>query len=119
MESFAFALFNGVLYGMLLFLLASGLTLIFSMMGVLNFAHASFFMLGAYFAYQISVGLSFWAALLFAPHSRRRRRRRGRTLGLRPVHRYGHVAELPVHLRNRLRHRGDRADGVGAGARAL
>ena len=44
---------NGVLYGMLLFLLASGLTLIFSMMGVLNFAHASFYMLGAYFGFQI------------------------------------------------------------------
>ena len=37
---------NGVLFGMLLFLMASGLTLIFSMMGVLNFAHASFYMLG-------------------------------------------------------------------------
>jgi len=45
---------NGVLYGMLLFLMASGLTLIFSMMGVLNFAHASFYMLGAFFGFQIS-----------------------------------------------------------------
>jgi len=34
---------NGVLYGMLLFLMASGLTVIFSMLGVLNFAHASFY----------------------------------------------------------------------------
>ena len=47
---------------MLLFLLASGLTLIFSMMGVLNFAHASFFMLGAYFAFTISGSSSFWIA---------------------------------------------------------
>ena len=39
---------NGISYGLLLFMLASGLTLIFSMMGVLNFAHASFYMLGAY-----------------------------------------------------------------------
>ena len=46
---------NGVLYGMLLFLMASGLTLIFSMMGVLNFAHASFYMLGAFFGFQISL----------------------------------------------------------------
>ena len=50
---------NGVLYGMLLFMLSSGLTLIFSMMGVLNFAHASFYMLGAYFAYQISTFVGF------------------------------------------------------------
>lgn len=94
MESFVFALFNGVLYGMLLFLLASGLTLIFSMMGVLNFAHASFFMLGAYFAYQISEGLSFWAALLFAPVVVGAAGAAVERWGLRPVHRYGHVAEL-------------------------
>ena len=52
---------------MLLFLLASGLTLIFSMMGVLNFAHASFFMLGAYFAYQIADHIGFWRGLIAAP----------------------------------------------------
>ena len=60
MEVLLFSIFNGVLYGMLLFMLASGLTLIFSLMGVLNFAHASFFMLGAYFAYQISGFIGFW-----------------------------------------------------------
>ena len=46
------SLLNGVVYGLLLFMLTSGLTLIFSMMGVLNFAHASVFMLGAYLSYQ-------------------------------------------------------------------
>ena len=51
LELILFSTLNGLLYGMLLFLLASGLTLIFSMMGVLNFAHASAYMLGAYFAY--------------------------------------------------------------------
>ncbi len=45
---------NGVLYSMLLFLMASGLTVIFSMMGVVNFAHASFYMLGAFFGFEIS-----------------------------------------------------------------
>ena len=40
MEIVLVSLFNGLVYGMLLFMLASGLTLIFSMMGVLNFAHA-------------------------------------------------------------------------------
>ncbi|MBN9563912.1 MAG: branched-chain amino acid ABC transporter permease, partial [Alphaproteobacteria bacterium] len=59
-------LLSGVVYGMLLFMLASGLTLIFSMMGVLNFAHASIYMLGAYFAYTISTHVSFWAGLILA-----------------------------------------------------
>ena len=67
MDVFLFTLFNGVLYGMLLFMLSSGLTLIFGMMGVLNFAHASFYMLGAYFAYQISEYVGFFPALIIAP----------------------------------------------------
>ena len=53
MEFFLVQLLNSLSYGLLLFMLSSGLTLIFSMMGVLNFAHASFYMLGAYFAFQI------------------------------------------------------------------
>src|SRR4051812_49652998 len=52
---------------MLLFLMASGLTVIFSMLGVLNFAHASFYMLGAFFGFQISRWFGFWPALLIAP----------------------------------------------------
>jgi branched-chain amino acid transport system permease protein len=94
MEVLAFSLFNGVLYGMLLFLLASGLTLIFSMMGVLNFAHASFFMLGAYFAYQISEYVGFWPGLLVAPVLVGVIGAAVERWGLRPVHRFGHVAEL-------------------------
>ena len=57
---------NGILFGMLLFLMASGLTVIFSMLGVLNFAHASFYMLGAFFGYQISRWTGFWPALIVA-----------------------------------------------------
>jgi branched-chain amino acid transport system permease protein len=57
-------LLNGISYGLLLFMLSSGLTLIFSMMGVLNFAHASFYMLGAYFAYMLSSKFGFWTAFL-------------------------------------------------------
>ena len=79
---------------MLLFLLASGLTLIFSMMGVLNFAHASFSMLGAYFAYQISDGIGFWPGLIFAPLLVGIFGAIIERYGLRPVHRFGHVAEL-------------------------
>jgi len=45
---------NGLSSGLLLFMLSSGLTLIFSMMGVLNFAHAGFYMLGAYVGYASS-----------------------------------------------------------------
>ena len=44
---------HGLAYGMVLFLVASGLTLIFGMMGILNLAHASFFMLSAYFSYTV------------------------------------------------------------------
>ena len=59
---------HGLAYGMLLFLNAAGLNVIFGMMGVLNLAHASFFMLSAYFGYQVvSLTGSFWMALLLAP----------------------------------------------------
>ena len=67
MEFFTISLLNGISYGLLLFMLSSGLTLIFSMMGVLNFAHTSFYMLGAYFVYTISVAIGFWPALVLAP----------------------------------------------------
>ena len=43
MEYFTVSLLNGVIYGLLLFMVSAGLTLIFGMMGVLNFAHASFY----------------------------------------------------------------------------
>ncbi len=94
MDVFVFSLFNGVLYGMLLFMLASGLTLIFSMMGVLNFANASFFMLGAYFGYQISTYVGFWPALVLAPVVVGVIGALVERYGLRTVHKYGHVAEL-------------------------
>src|SRR5690348_11767565 len=67
MDVFIISLLNGLVYGMLLFMLASGLTLIFSMMGVLNFAHASIYMLGAYFAFETSHWVGFWPALIVAP----------------------------------------------------
>jgi branched-chain amino acid transport system permease protein len=59
---------HGLVYGMLIFLVASGLTLVLGMMGVLNIAHAAFYMLGAYFAYTLTLYLgSFWLALLIGP----------------------------------------------------
>ena len=94
MEVFFVSLLNGLVYGMLLFMLASGLTLIFSMMGVLNFAHASAYMLGAYFAYTLSLYVGFWWALLLAPVLCGLFGAGVEMYGLRRVHKNGHVAEL-------------------------
>lgn len=62
--TFLIQLLNAVQYGLLLFLVASGLTLIFGIMGVINLAHGSFYMVGAYLAWSLSAQLgSFWLAL--------------------------------------------------------
>lgn len=94
LEIIIFATLNGVVTGLLLFMLAAGLTLIFSMMGVLNFAHASFYMLGAYFAYSISLYLGFWMGLLLAPIIVGVLGALVERYALRKVHQSGHVAEL-------------------------
>lgn len=94
MEYTLITILNGISYGLLLFMLSSGLTLIFSMMGVLNFAHASFYMLGAYFSYTVSTWLGFWAALVIAPLLLGAVGALVERFGLRAVHRHGHVAEL-------------------------
>jgi len=52
--SFLIQILNGVQYGLLLFLVASGLTLIFGIMGIINLAHGSFYMIGAYLAFSLS-----------------------------------------------------------------
>lgn len=96
MESSLVFIFNGLSYGLLLFMLSSGLTLIFSMMGVLNFAHASFYMLGAYLAYSGSAWLGFWPSLILAPLAVGILGAVFERTCLRAVHRYGHVAELLV-----------------------
>ncbi len=59
---------SGLTMATLLFLVASGLTLIFGVGNVFNFAHGSFYMIGAYFGYQMVtiLGLNFWAALILA-----------------------------------------------------
>jgi branched-chain amino acid transport system permease protein len=60
-------LLNAVQYGLLLFLLSSGLTLIFGIMGVINLAHGSFYMIGAYLAFWLAkLTGSLWLALPFA-----------------------------------------------------
>ncbi|MGE5094337.1 MAG: branched-chain amino acid ABC transporter permease [Betaproteobacteria bacterium] len=94
MEIAAFSLLNGAVYGLLLFMLSAGLTLIFSLMGVLNFAHASVFMLGAYFSWQIGRWIGFWPALVVAPLLCGLVGAAVERFGLRRLHRQGHVAEI-------------------------
>ncbi len=96
MEFFTVSLLNGVSYGLLLFMLSSGLTLIFSLMGVLNFAHASFYMLGAYFGYTVTALIGFWPALLLAPVLVGLLGAAFERYCLRKVHKLGHGPELLV-----------------------
>ena len=52
--AFLIQLLNGLQYGLLLFLVASGLTLVFGIMGIINLAHGSFYMIGAYLAWSLA-----------------------------------------------------------------
>ena len=96
MEFFTISLLNGLSYGLLLFMLSSGLTLIFSMMGVLNFAHASFYMVGAYVGYSIAKVAGFWPALVIAPLAVGAFGALFERVCLRRVHKFGHVPELLI-----------------------
>jgi branched-chain amino acid transport system permease protein len=96
MEFFTISLLNGISYGLLLFMLSSGLTLIFSMMGVLNFAHASFYMLGAYFAFTTTQLVGYWPALFVAPLIVALLGALFEKYCLRRVHKFGHVPELLI-----------------------
>jgi branched-chain amino acid transport system permease protein len=93
---FLISVLNGLSGGLLLFMLASGLTLIFSMMGVLNFAHASFYMVGAYVAYSITQAVGFWWGLLLAPPIVGLMGAAFERFALRKVHKFGHVPELLI-----------------------
>jgi branched-chain amino acid transport system permease protein len=90
---------HGLAYGMILFLIASGLNVIFGMMGVLNLAHASFFMLSAYLGYQF-VGLTgnFWLALLLAPMATAVTGVLMQRFLLAKVSAFGHMGELILTL---------------------
>ena len=71
LTTFLIQCLNALQYGLLLFLVASGLTLIFGIMGVINLAHGSFYMIGAYMAFALApfvaatVGGGFFTTLLF------------------------------------------------------
>ena len=60
-------LFNGLVHGALLIVICSGLALIYGLRRVINFAHGSLYMLGAYIGYSVSLHSNFWVALLAAP----------------------------------------------------
>jgi branched-chain amino acid transport system permease protein len=86
---------HGLAYGMLLFLVASGLTLIFGMMGILNIAHASFFMLSAYFSYSVlQMTGDFWLSLIVAPVAAAIFGVLCERFLIRKVHAFGHIGEL-------------------------
>ena len=70
MELLVAQLLNGLVYGVLLFLMAAGLSLIFGLMNVVSLAHGSFFMLGAFVGLSIfHLTGSFWLALILGPHT--------------------------------------------------
>jgi branched-chain amino acid transport system permease protein len=98
LDTFAFVaiqLLNGVQYGLLLFLLSIGLTLIFGVMGVINLAHGSFFMLGAYSAFAcLGRGLSFPATLVLSLLAVTLAGLVTERLTLRPIYRRGHLDQV-------------------------
>jgi branched-chain amino acid transport system permease protein len=69
LESIVHVCLAGLSTGMFIWLVASGLTLIFGVLGVLNFAHGGFYMLGAYFCYTVLsfMGDNFWIGLILGP----------------------------------------------------
>jgi len=94
-EVFVAQLLNGLVYGVLLFLMAAGLSLIFGLMNVVSLAHGSFFMLGAYVGMSIfkSTG-SFWLALLLAPIPVVVAGVAIERLFMRPLYRRGHMDQV-------------------------
>jgi branched-chain amino acid transport system permease protein len=85
---------TGLAFGLLLFMLSAGLTLVFSLMGVMNFAHASFYMLGAYFAFALGHRIGFWPSLVLAPLAVALVGACVERFGLRRLRVHGQIAEL-------------------------
>jgi branched-chain amino acid transport system permease protein len=95
MEVFVAQLLNGLVYGVLLFLIAAGLSLIFGLMNVVSLAHGSFFMLGAYFGLSIfKITGSFWLALILAPIPVIMLGVLMELIFLRPLYRRGHLDQV-------------------------
>ncbi len=95
MKSTLIFFLHGLTYAGLLFLVSSGLTLVFGMMNVLNFAHATFYMLGAYFSWTLlRTTDNFWLSLVAAPTLLFFIGAFVERFLLRRVHVLGHVHEL-------------------------
>ena len=95
MSDFPVFFLHGLAYGGLLFLVSAGLTLVFGMMNVLNFAHAAMYMLGAYFSYTIlRMTGQFWLSLMICPLLLFVIGAVIERFLLRRVHVFGHVHEL-------------------------
>jgi len=95
MELLVAQLLNGLVYGVLLFLMAAGLSLIFGLMNVVSLAHGSFFMLGAFFDLSIyNFTGSFWLALILAPVPVLIIGILIELLFLRPLYRRGHMDQV-------------------------
>src|ERR1700749_1944367 len=88
-------LLNGLVYGVLLFLMAAGLSLIFGLMNVVSLAHGSFFMLGAFAGLAIFKATgSFWLALILAPIPITALGVLMERLFLRPLYKRGHMDQV-------------------------
>ena len=68
MNVYLLQVINGIGLGMLYFLVAVGLSIVFGLLRFVNFAHGAFYLLGAYFCFQaIEWGLDFWMAMAIVP----------------------------------------------------
>ncbi len=95
MSDFPVFFLHGLAYAGLLFLVSAGLTLVFGMMNVLNFAHAAMYMLGAYFSYTLLQATDqFWLSLMVCPILLFVIGALIERFLLRRVHVYGHLHEL-------------------------
>ncbi|MGB6893876.1 MAG: branched-chain amino acid ABC transporter permease, partial [Xanthobacteraceae bacterium] len=97
MELLVAQLLNGLVYGVLLFLMAAGLSLIFGLMNVVSLAHGSFFMLGAFVGLSIfHLTGSFWVALVLSPLPVLAIGVLMEILFLRPLYARGHMDQVPL-----------------------
>ena len=95
MSDFPVFFLHGLAYAGLLFLVSAGLTLVFGMMNVLNFAHAAMYMLGAYFSYtMLQATEQFWLSLMVCPILLFAIGALIERFLLRRVHVFGHLHEL-------------------------
>ena len=95
MEFLVAQLLSGLVYGVLLFLMAAGLSLIFGLMNVVSLAHGSFFMLGGFFGLSVlQLTGSFWLALTLAPLAVAALGIAMELLFMRPLYRRGHMDQV-------------------------